>query len=145
MFLVGKQGGAFMTISNEGPREDSARAQPDQNFISQTFSYLFGGVGHQVGNPPSEQPPPAAALPLPEPEDPDHSTTVPGQIIGFLSKADAGMYCDRCIQRVLGLKWRQQVQLVTATLAATRLFQRNAGRCRQCGELKQVTRQIRGE
>jgi len=47
-------------------------------------------------------------------------------------------YCDRCIQERLGLKWRQQVQLVTATLAVTGAFIRGRGECCTCHETKQV-------
>lgn len=48
-------------------------------------------------------------------------------------------YCDSCIQERLGLKWRQQVQLVTATLAVTHLFTRERSECSTCHEMKQVT------
>jgi hypothetical protein len=39
----------------------------------------------------------------------------------------------------LGLRWRQQVQLVTATLAVTSSFERKQARCCTCDEVKQVT------
>jgi hypothetical protein len=48
------------------------------------------------------------------------------------------MYCDTCIQERLGLKWRQQVQLITATLAVTESFKRDLGQCCTCHEVKQV-------
>jgi hypothetical protein len=50
------------------------------------------------------------------------------------------MYCDTCIQERLGLKWRQQVQLITATLAVTSGFKRELNQCCSCNGLKQVTR-----
>jgi hypothetical protein len=48
-------------------------------------------------------------------------------------------FCDGCIQIRLDLKWRQQVQSVTMTLAVTPLFDRTQGECHQCQESKQVT------
>jgi hypothetical protein len=52
------------------------------------------------------------------------------------------MFCDSCIQERLGLKWRQQVQLITATLAVTRAFKRDLGRCCTCNEVKQVIQAV---
>jgi hypothetical protein len=49
------------------------------------------------------------------------------------------MYCDSCIQE-LGLKWRQQVQLITSTLSITKSFKRDVARCCNCHETPQVTR-----
>jgi hypothetical protein len=54
------------------------------------------------------------------------------------------MYCDSCIQERLGLKWRQQVQLITATLAVTDSFKRDIGRCSTCQEVKQVIKATHG-
>ena len=68
------------------------------------------------------------------------SMTVPERICDFLIKRLERMYCDTCIQERLGLKWRQQVQLITATLAVTNLFEREFNRCCTCQEMKQVTR-----
>jgi hypothetical protein len=48
------------------------------------------------------------------------------------------MYCDTCISERLGLKWRQQVQLITATLAVTGWFDRDVKECSNCHEMKQV-------
>jgi Domain of unknown function (DUF4118) len=68
--------------------------------------------------------------------------TVPERVAEFLVGRENAMYCDQCIQDQLGLKWRQQVQLVTATLAVTRLFQRDSGQCRTCNQFKQVIRHV---
>jgi hypothetical protein len=64
--------------------------------------------------------------------------TVPEKVSEFLSRCTGRRYCDSCIQERLGLKWRQQVQLVTATLAVTRSFAREFGQCCTCNEQKQV-------
>lgn len=48
------------------------------------------------------------------------------------------MYCDDCVQERLGLKWRQQVQVITATLAVTGSFDRRMGICCVCHKSKQV-------
>lgn len=69
--------------------------------------------------------------------------TVPERIAEFLVGHEQAMYCDQCIQDRLGLKWRQQVQLVTATLAVTNLFQRDSGQCQTCGQLKQVIKHVK--
>jgi hypothetical protein len=63
---------------------------------------------------------------------------IPEKIRDFLIERPMRRYCDRCIQERLGLKWRQQVQLVTATLAVTELFIRERGECCTCHETKQV-------
>jgi hypothetical protein len=52
------------------------------------------------------------------------------------------MYCDSCIQEHLGLKWRQQVQLITATLGVTGEFRRDLAHCSGCQEQKQATQAI---
>lgn len=64
--------------------------------------------------------------------------TVPEKISQFLMRCSGRKYCDTCIQERLGLKWRQQVQLVTATLAVTSSFEREFGQCCTCSEQKQV-------
>jgi hypothetical protein len=69
--------------------------------------------------------------------------TVPERIAEFLVGHEHAMYCDQCIQDQLGLKWRQQVQLVTATLAVTNLFQRDSGQCQSCGQFKQVIKHVK--
>jgi Domain of unknown function (DUF4118) len=69
--------------------------------------------------------------------------TVPERIAEFLVGHERAMYCDQCIQDQLGLKWRQQVQLVTATLAVTNLFQRDSGQCQNCKQLKHVIRHVK--
>jgi hypothetical protein len=71
------------------------------------------------------------------------SRTVPERIAEFLVSHECAMYCDQCIQDQLGLKWRQQVQLVTATLAVTDLFQRDSGQCQICNQLKHVIRHVK--
>jgi hypothetical protein len=68
--------------------------------------------------------------------------SVPERISDFLSQRQERMYCDTCIQERLGLKWRQQVQLITATLAVTTTFQREFNKCCTCEEIKQVTHAV---
>src|ERR1700733_2648970 len=65
--------------------------------------------------------------------------SLPQRISEFLAQRRDRMYCDTCIQERLGLKWRQQVQLVTATLSVTAAFGREFNKCCTCGEIKQVT------
>ena len=64
--------------------------------------------------------------------------TVPERINEFLVRCAGRAYCDHCIQERLGLRWRQQVQLVTATLAVTACFRRELAVCSTCDESKQV-------
>jgi hypothetical protein len=64
--------------------------------------------------------------------------TVPERINEFLVRCAGRAYCDHCIQERLGLRWRQQVQLVTATLAVTSGYRRNNAACCTCGDTKQV-------
>ena len=66
--------------------------------------------------------------------------SVPEKINDFLLARAKRAYCDGCIQERLGLKWRQQVQLVTSTLAVTSDFTRENGICCNCQEQKQVVR-----
>jgi hypothetical protein len=68
--------------------------------------------------------------------------SVPQKISDFLVRRQSRMYCDTCIQERLGLKWRQQVQLITATLAVTDTFKRDLGPCCTCNEVKQVIQAI---
>jgi hypothetical protein len=70
------------------------------------------------------------------------SMTVPQRINDFLAQRLERMYCDSCIQERLGLKWRQQVQLITATLAVTTAFRREFNTCCTCEEVKQVTHAV---
>lgn len=65
--------------------------------------------------------------------------TVPERINEFLVRCAGRAYCDHCIQERLGLRWRQQVQLVTATLGVTSGYRRNNAVCCTCNETKQVT------
>ncbi|MBH5399919.1 hypothetical protein HZZ13_19310 [Bradyrhizobium sp. CNPSo 4010] len=64
--------------------------------------------------------------------------TVPERINEFLVRCAGRAYCDHCIQERLGLRWRQQVQLVTATLAVTSGYRRSSAICSTCAESKQV-------
>ena len=68
--------------------------------------------------------------------------TVPQKINDFLVRRQGRMFCDTCIQERLGLKWRQQVQLITATLAVTEAFRRDLGQCGTCNEVKQVIQAV---
>lgn len=70
------------------------------------------------------------------------SMKLPEKISDFLSQRQERMYCDTCIQERLGLKWRQQVQLITATLAVTATFRREFNKCCTCEEIKQVTHAV---
>ena len=70
------------------------------------------------------------------------SMTVPERISEFLAQRRERMYCDSCIQERLGLKWRQQVQLIAATLAVTKAFSREVNTCCTCQEVKQVTKAV---
>jgi hypothetical protein len=63
---------------------------------------------------------------------------IPERIRDFLLQRPGRRYCDSCIQERLGLRWRQQVQLVTATLAVTQSFARERSICCTCNEEKQV-------
>ena len=65
---------------------------------------------------------------------------IPEKVNDFLVARAKRPYCDGCIQERLGLKWRQQVQLVTSTLAVTQNFTREHGVCCNCQEQKQVVR-----
>jgi len=67
---------------------------------------------------------------------------IPGKVNDFLLARMRRPYCDGCIQERLGLKWRQQVQLVTSTLAVTPSFIRENGTCCNCEEQKQVVRAV---
>jgi hypothetical protein len=69
--------------------------------------------------------------------------TVPERVRDFIVQAGSAAYCDGCIQDRLGLKWRQQVQLITATLAVTDSFRREPGSCSGCSESKQVIHAVR--
>jgi hypothetical protein len=67
------------------------------------------------------------------------TVTLPEKISNFLNNRRGRRYCDTCIQERLGLKWRQQVQLVTATLAVTYGYAREFDRCCVCQIERQVT------
>ena len=69
--------------------------------------------------------------------------SVPHKVSEFLTQRQGRNYCDICMQERLGLKWRQQVQLITATLACTEVFERDLGRCSICNESKQVISAIK--
>lgn len=64
--------------------------------------------------------------------------TVPERINEFLVRCAGRAYCDHCIQERLGLRWRQQVQLVTATLGVTSGYRRSTAECCTCLDTKQV-------
>jgi hypothetical protein len=68
---------------------------------------------------------------------------IPERISDFLTERPGRRYCDSCIQERLGLRWRQQVQLVTATLAVTRAFERDRSMCCTCDEVKRVITALR--
>jgi len=68
---------------------------------------------------------------------------IPEKISNFLVQRLGRMYCDSCIQERLGLRWRQQVQLVAATLAVTPGYNRSLAECCNCHQPKQVTQAVR--
>jgi hypothetical protein len=68
---------------------------------------------------------------------------VPERVRDFLAERPGRRYCDACIQERMGIKWRQQVQLVTATLAVTPFFCRDRGECCTCHETKHVISALR--
>ena len=68
---------------------------------------------------------------------------IPERIRDFLLQRPGRRYCDSCIQERLGLRWRQQVQLVTATLAVTQSFERERSTCCTCNEEKHVIAAVR--
>ena len=70
--------------------------------------------------------------------------TVPRKVSEFLTQRQGRLYCDICIQERLGLKWRQQVQLITATLACTEVYARDLGQCCVCNDTKQVISAVPG-
>jgi hypothetical protein len=61
---------------------------------------------------------------------------VPARVRDFLRGRPGRIYCDACIQALLGLKWRQQAQLITATLAVTTEFDRGRWVCSNCSQTK---------
>jgi hypothetical protein len=69
--------------------------------------------------------------------------TIPEKISEFLRQRADRMFCDSCIQERMGLKWRQQVQLITATLAVTDSFRREFNACCGCHEAKSVTHAVK--
>jgi hypothetical protein len=62
----------------------------------------------------------------------------PEKVRDFLQARRGRSYCDECIQIRMGLRWRQQVQLITATLSVTRSFERSQDICCYCNERKHV-------
>ncbi len=62
--------------------------------------------------------------------------SVPARVRDFLRDRPGRVYCDSCIQERLGLKWRQQAQLITATLGVTSEFDRGRWLCSTCNQTK---------
>src|SRR5262245_21630822 len=71
-----------------------------------------------------------------------HVTTrsIAEKIRDFLCDRAGRAYCDDCVQERLGLKWRQQVQMITSTLAVTEWFVRTTDACSTCKQEKLVIR-----
>jgi hypothetical protein len=65
----------------------------------------------------------------------DHRS-IPAKVRDFLRDRPGRIYCDTCIQQRLGLKWRQQAQLITATLGVTSEFDRGRWLCSTCNQTK---------
>jgi hypothetical protein len=68
--------------------------------------------------------------------------SIPERIRDFLVDRRGRAYCDDCVQQRLGLKWRQQVQVITATLAVTGLFSRGIDACSTCRQTRFVIRAV---
>jgi hypothetical protein len=68
----------------------------------------------------------------------DHNDrrSIPARVRDFLRDRPGRIYCDTCIQERLGLKWRQQAQLITATLGVTSEFDRGRWVCSTCNQTK---------
>lgn len=62
--------------------------------------------------------------------------SIPARVRDFLRDRPGRVYCDTCIQERLGLKWRQQAQLITATLGVTSEFDRGRWVCSTCSQTK---------
>jgi len=62
--------------------------------------------------------------------------SIPARVRDFLRERPGQIYCDTCIQERLGLKWRQQAQLITATLGVTSEFDRGRWVCSICNQTK---------
>jgi hypothetical protein len=69
-------------------------------------------------------------------EDQADRRSVPARVRDFLGDRPGRIYCDACLQALLGLKWRQQAQLITATLAVTSEFDRARWVCSNCSQTK---------
>jgi hypothetical protein len=67
--------------------------------------------------------------------------SVPKRVHDFLVR-DGRLYCDACIQKHVGLKWRAQAQLVVATLAVTAHFKCGIAECCACHEIKRVVQAV---
>jgi hypothetical protein len=68
--------------------------------------------------------------------------SVPQRIKDFLVRGQGHRYCDDCIQEQVGLRWRHQVQIITATLALTRWFERDMGQCCTCHKVRHVIQAV---
>lgn len=55
--------------------------------------------------------------------------SIPEQVIAFLQGGKPGAYCDDCIRNGLHLPRRQEVAIVTLTLAQCAGFNRQVGEC----------------
>jgi hypothetical protein len=68
--------------------------------------------------------------------DQNDRRSIPARIRDFLCDRPGRIFCDSCIQEQLGLKWRQQAQLITATLGVTVEFDRGRWLCSTCNQTK---------
>ena len=55
--------------------------------------------------------------------------TIPEKVVAFLRGGKPGAFCDDCIRKGLSLPRRQEVAIVTLTLAVCKEFHRALGRC----------------
>jgi len=69
-------------------------------------------------------------------DDRNDGRSIPAKVRDFLRDRPGRVYCDTCIQERLGLKWRQQAQLITATLGVTSEFDRGRWACSTCNQMK---------
>jgi len=55
--------------------------------------------------------------------------SIPEKVVAFLRGGEPGAFCDDCIRAGLNLPRRQEVAIVTLTLALCTEFQRALGSC----------------
>jgi RNase P subunit RPR2 len=66
--------------------------------------------------------------------------TIPEKVAEYLQRNTPRTFCDDCLQVLLGLPRRQEAQQATKPLGVSGAFDRNQGRCHNCGGSKLVIR-----